>query len=706
MSRILFFLVALIAVALAVLVFAPGVIPVATYKDRVETAASNAIGREVTFSDNLSFRIIPRTAFHVENLEIANADGFEGDYLARVGEADIGVKLFKLMSGSVEVDRFVLTEPDIVLVRKADGEVNWNLADRSGETEATNNNNGANNIRDIRLGDVRIVDGKARFTDAAANKTYAAEDIDLSIILNSLSEPLEADGSMVFQGEPTTVDIVLTSLADILAEEPANLKLDMKIGDTTAGADLNIITKDALSYTGPVNLNAPDLPAFASLLGTELANAPGFDNLAFSGAVEGNDKSLRLSDATINFDDINAQGVFNLNWAGAKPKASGILSTDKLDLRPYMPPPAQTPKGFPAWSEAKMDFTSLRNVDADFDISTDAIFLNSLEMGESRLKLKIDNGRMTADVPELSMYGGQGSGSFVVNARGATPSMSGALDMNTVQAQPLSLDLLKHDNLLGLGSLKFDFSASGDSQAAIMRSIDGSGGFDLANGALKGVNIAKMVRAVSEFQSGFNPAALQNAVAAARGPDEQTDFSQFLSEFNITNGLVNTPTISLTGQYLTMTGAGVINLPNQTIDLRLAPRATTTADGQGGRTATIPVRIGGTFAQPTIGIDAESLIRSGAEGTLRDLVDQIGKKDEEGEAAEGEAEEEDPAQQILRGILGGGNRDDESNDDGDSNPNGAASEEASVEEVIANEALNALFGRPKQEETPAEDPDQ
>jgi len=187
------------------------------------------------------------------------------------------------------------------------------------------------------------------------------------------------------------------------------------------------------------------------------------------------------------------------------------------------------------------------------------------------------------------------------------------------------MDLLKHDNLLGLGSFKFDFTASGASQAAIMSSMDGSGGFDLADGALKGVNIVKIARAVAEFQDGFNPAALQNAVAAARGPDEMTDFSEFLSNFTINNGLVNAPVISLSGPYLTMTGKGTVNLPNQTIDLRLAPRATTTSDGEGGRIIAVPIKIGGSFANPTIGVDAESLVRSSAEKGLRGLVEQIGR---------------------------------------------------------------------------------
>ena len=712
MSRILFFLVAIIAVILAVLVFAPGIVPTAAFKPRIEAAASNAMGREVTIGDELSFKLLPRAAFHVEELTIANADGFEGDYLVKVAEADIGVNLFKLLSDSVEVDRFILTEPEINLARTATGAVNWNLAEGGAPADTTEAEQSAGNrtFRDVRLGDVRIINGKAQFRDGDANKTYAASDINLGILLKSLNEPLEVEGDMVFQGEPTKVDIVLTNLSNMMAKEPSNLKLDMTIGKTTAGADLTVETKNDLRYSGPIDFNAPDLPAFASLVGTALADAPGFDRLAFSGEVDGGGDALRLSGANISFDDITADGTLNLDWSGAKPKAGGVLSTDKLDLRPYMPPPAQSQTGFPEWSTAEMDFTSLRNVDAEFDISTDAIFLNDLEIGESRLKMRVENGRMTADIPELAMYGGQGSGRLVVNARGATPSFSGNLDMNAVNAQPLSLDLLKHDNLLGLGSFKFDFTAAGASQAAIMNSLDGDGGFDIANGALKGVNIAKMARAVMEFQEGFNPAALSRAVTEARGANETTDFSELLSNFKITDGLVNAPTIALNGPYLTMSGNGAINLPQQTIDLRLSPRATTTVDGVDGRTIAIPLRIGGTFAKPTIGIDAESLIRSGAQQQILDLLGGLGNRNEEpadGEASaeDGDAEPkeetpEDTALRAIQGIFGAPKKDEQ---EGGSNDGGGNGGSASTEEDLATEAIGAIFGQIGKTEEPEEE---
>ncbi len=659
-KRLVFVLVAAVAVLVAVLLFAPNVIPVAAYKGRIEAAASESAGRPITIGDNLSFRIFPRTGFHVEDLVIANAEGFEGDYLARVGEADIGVKLLPLLSRSVEIDRFVLIEPEINLARAADGRVNWNLA---GAGEPAPEAAGGREFRDVRLGDVRIVDGVARFADAVADKTYAAEDIDLKVVLKSFHEPLEVDGAMIFQGEPATVDLVLTTLEDVLNGAPSNLKLDVKVGETTAGADLTVETGSALSYAGPIDFNAPDLPAFAALAGTELADAPGFDRLSLAGGVDGGPDGLHLSDARIGFDEINAQGALNLDWSGVRPKATGVLSTDKLDLRPYLPPPPPPDAGFPPWSEAPMDLSSLRNIDADFDISTDAIFLNDLEFGESRLKLVVDNGRMTADIPELAMYGGQGSGQLVVNARGATPSFSGNFDVSAVEAQPMSVDVLKHDNLLGLGALKFSFTAAGASQAAIMSSIDGEGGFDIADGALKGVNFPKIARTLASLQDGFSPAALQDAVSLAQGPREETDFSEFLSNFNINDGLIDAPTITLNGPFVTMTGAGTVDLSAQTIDLRLSPRASTTADGDGGRTITVPMRVGGTFSAPTLGIDREAFLRAGLDRT-------------------------------LRGLFGGARSDAPAEGEEETEP-------SSIEETLIEEGLGAIFGR--RQETPAEE---
>ncbi|HOP19511.1 MAG TPA: AsmA family protein, partial [Amphiplicatus sp.] len=554
MSRFFFGILALIALLIAIVVVAPGLIPVSAYKGQIENAASASLGRQVTIGEGLRFKLVPQTAFHVTDLEIANPDGFTGPYLAHVKEADIGVKLLPLLNKNVEIERFILTEPDMKLERAKDGAVNWNLA--AGEAKEAAESTGAEtSVGDIKLGDVRIVNGKATFADATAGKTYTMGDINLAVRLASLAEPLEADGTLTFEGAPSKVDIVLTSLRKMLDKEPANLKLDMTLGDSSASGDLVVDTKDTLSYSGPVTLNAPNLPQFAALMGAPLADAPGFDTLAVEGTATGGDTFLKLANAKINFDKIDATGSLALNWAGARPKATGALAAGTLDLRPYLPPPSDSASGFPAWSEDKLDLTSLRNIDADIDMTANEIYLNDMKFGASQLKLTINDGRMVADIPELGLYGGGGSGQLVVNAKNATPTFAGKFDLGSVEAQPFVKDVMKNDRLLGLGGFKLDFSANGSSQAAIMRSLDGSGRFDIADGAIKGINLAKLARSVAEIQQGgLNPTAITSAIATAQKPDEQTDFSELLSQFSITDGLVNAPTISLAGPFVTMTG--------------------------------------------------------------------------------------------------------------------------------------------------------
>jgi AsmA protein len=707
MGRFLGAVLALVVLLVAIVLLAPNLIPAETYKGRLEAAASSALGRSVTMGDDISFKIFPQTAFSVGDLVVANAEGFKGDYLAKVKRADIGVKIMPLFKGDVQISRFVLTEPDLNLEKAADGAVNWNLA-KADAAEAS----GENAIKEISLGDVRFTDGRAIFDDAQAKKKYRAEDIDMTAKLASLSEPLELDGTLKFQGAPATANIVLTNLADVLAKKDYNLKLDMTLGGSTIGADLALAGGDALSYQGPVRLDAPDLPALASIFDMKLEEAPGFDKLSVSGEATGTPQAINLAGAKINFDAIDANGDLKLDWSGKKPKATGNLAAGALDLRPYMPPPATTAEGFPAWSTAKMDFTSLRNIDADIDVSATKVYLNEIEAGESRLNLKISNGRMTATIPQLGFYGGGGSGALVVDATRATPSIAGKFKMNSVEAQPFTMDLMKLDKLLGLGGFNLEFNATGNSQAAIMESLNGAGGFDLNDGQIKGVNIQKLASAVAKLYEGglTNPAAIQTAISEAQRPDEKTDFSKFLSQFDIVDGLVQAPTITMEGPFLAMSGVGKINLPKQTLDLRLLPKASTTADGTGKMVA-IPVKVGGTFSKPTMGIDVESLVRGKAEQTVKGLLDKALKPKKTDDAAAGTEEESDPAQDLLKGILGGGKKapaTEPATTEGASattTTETAPAEEEDPTETLVKQGLGAIFGtkKPAEESAPADD---
>lgn len=146
-----------------------------------------------------------------------------------------------------------------------------------------------------------------------------------------------------------------------------------------------------------------------------------------------------------------------------------------------------------------------------------------------------------------------------------------------------------------------------------------------------------------------------------------------------------------------MAGEGWVNLPEQTLDYRLRPRAVASIQGQGGdrdmRGIVVPVRIRGTFNDVGVGVDTEAVgqaLLSGAlsnalggsgqasspEDMLRDgLMNALGiggndEPAEDGDAASEQPQEEDvdPAEQLLRGLLSRG-RSSSSNEDDDGNGN-------------------------------------
>ena len=106
-----------------------------------------------------------------------------------------------------------------------------------------------------------------------------------------------------------------------------------------------------------------------------------------------------------------------------------------------------------------------------------------------------------------------------------------------------------------------------------------------------------------------------------------------------------------------------------------------------------------------MGVDAETLARTGLQRTLQDVFSRGGDESADGE--EGEGEEQDPARSIIEGIIGGQKKPKEQSDDqqqGDSETSAR-----STEETLINEGLNAIFGKkkaPPAEETKEEEPQQ
>ena len=298
--------------------------------------------------------------------------------------------------------------------------------------------------------------------------------------------------------------------------------------------------------------------------------------VAVDGAVYG------VKDADIKLDAIAAKGSFTADTGGAKPYLNGQLAVGDLDVNPYLPAesesggtaadkPATADAGAQGWSEEPMDFSGLKAANLDFDLTVDSILIRKIQIGKGALALKLKDGIFTADLKELALYEGTGSGSVTLDASGKVPSLKKSFSLEGVQAQPLLADAAGFDRLAGTAQADYTIAARGLSQLDMVKNLNGKGGVKFANGAIVGINLAAMVRNVS---TAF--------LDSSAGETQKTDFSELSGTFTIANGLLKNDDLSLQSPLLRVNGAGTSDLPARTLDYRVEPKFAATLEGQGG----------------------------------------------------------------------------------------------------------------------------
>ena len=379
--------------------------------------------------------------------------------------------------------------------------------------------------------------------------------------------------------------------------------------------------------------------------------------------------------------------------SGSRPRVTADLTMQDLNLTPFFgaqqdPDPTLAED----WDDTPLDLAGLRAVDATITIAADTVTLDQITLDDALLKTRLDQGRLSAifrrdnDAPGFKVFQGNWSGDLVLDASRSTPTLQINALADSIAAQDMLTALTGFRNLNGLGDVLIDLSSEGTSIKALVNGLDGKFQTDLNDGALRGLNLTKLVQSTSNLQSlmgsdGLTIASFQEAFS----PNATTDFSKFLGSLDITNGVATLTDLSIDNPVVGVFGSGQIDLGARTLDIRLTPRIDVNAAGAGSTIGVgdipIPVRVYGSWSNVRFGLDS-SAVQAELTSRLRgqaanEIADRIG-----GDAGA-----------IIGGIIGGG-----------SNSQAPDEDAPSLEDEIANRALGALFGsRDRDEDTERKD---
>ena len=656
MKKVLIALGVILVLLVGAIVALPFLIPVDTIKEQVVAATRDATGRELAIDGDVSFKPFPRFEVEVNDVSFANAEGGIDANMAEIEKLLVQIQVLPLLSGDVRVDSFVLEKPVIHLEIDKSGKANYVFEGAGGEASAEpatqeDGGGGGMGVSNISLGDVRLVDGLVTYSDQRSNTRMELSAINMAVSLPGMNSPFSAKGSLDWQGETIELSLESENLEGLLAGEQSPLTL--AVGSEPVSFDFGgQITKGAeLSLDGTTKLDIPSVRNLAAWTGNPLdMPGSGFGPLKIDGRVAMSGNRFSFDDAKITFDLSNGTGALTADLGGKKPKISGNLDIDKVDTNLYMAAPeegeaaTQEAAGGPPpdWSDDPIDVSGLQAVNADFTLSVGEIRVRDIVIGRSAVAMSLVDGLLNLNLTDLNLYGGSGNGKVTLNGRGKVPAIEQSFKITGVQAEPLLTDAAKFERLSGTANLEYAVSAKGASQRQMVQSLGGKGSMLVTDGAIKGINLAAMVRNVSG--AFLNPGA---------SDEQKTDFAELSGTFNITLGILSNDDLKLLNPLLRITGKGTSDLPKRTVKYRITPKAVASVEGQGAAGdesgVAVPVIIEGPWHDLSYKPDLA--------GVIEDIAKDPGKAIENIQGTVKQIEEGGDSEavgKILEGLTGGG----------------------------------------------------
>jgi len=446
------------------------------------------------------------------------------------------------------------------------------------------------------------------------------------------------------------------------------LEAALSNGEINGNYKGSVNVNEGLTLLGQLEADIPSLRKLAARSGTELPPSTKAGNIYerfnIKGTVNGTPERIKFENADIAIDGISGQGDFNVDMTGAKPYATGELDLKGLDLRPYMSAySAQKPEGgIQPWSETPLNLEPLRAVDADLKFSTPNIILDRVSLGPSDATVKVKDGVLSADAPNVQLYGGSGYVKTVLNGSNAKPSVSFDAGLNALDSNKFLKAIAGFTNAAGEGKSLVKVSASGASQADIMRSLSGSGDFSIKNGEISGVDLNQLL-------TGLDTALASRSLPGGIGAQYVTKFKDLGGAFSVNDGVVSIADFALEGAGIAALGGGTIDLGNQKIDFSLRPKLTGQTSGALASYG-IPIKVNGGFNSVSVSLDTDFLgkivadkARAEATNLIKDRVGGqagniigsiIGGTSNTSQTSEGgSATPPQTTEQAIGGLLGG-----------------------------------------------------
>ncbi|HDS1747303.1 AsmA family protein [Pseudomonas sp. M2] len=409
-------------------------------------------------------------------------------------------------------------------------------------------------------------------------KRYNFEDMRLSG--ETSGEPL-AGKTMTFAAQGQL-------LVDMAANVASWNGLKISANQLRALGELNLRDLDKTpQLSGGLSIARFDLRTFLDGVGHPLpsTNDPAaFSKLELVTRLQGTPSSLALEDLAVKLDDSTFSGRVAVEDV-AKQALRVQLKADKFDADRYMPAKSEAAKGATAarqnevkqqeasaiagagssplpnaptqvaWSNDKLlPVDRLRTLDLQADLAFGSLTLDKLPISDAQLQANGQGGLITLQTLRGGLYDGSFEAKGTVDVRPAVPQIGVNTKINRVPVEHFikAEDKDQAPPVKGLLTLTSDLTATGNSQKALVDTLNGNANFTINDGVLVNANLEQQLcQAI---------ATLNRKTLSGEPRGKDTPFEELRGSLVVRNGVASNPDLKARIPGLTVNGHGDLDL--------------------------------------------------------------------------------------------------------------------------------------------------
>ena len=532
-----------------------------------------ATGYQVTKMDHVGLGLWPGLRLSADGIALDKADDPTGLNRLTAERIEADVPLSALWSGRADVSAVVVTRPVLYqpLLRRR-------LPEKPAQASAGTKPAGTGG----RIDRVRIVGGEVAFARQRGHVDNRFGGIDAEAIMH--------DGRLTVNGS-------------------AEHGITFEFRSTDRPAQSQTIPLDFV-------MRIPDL-----------SDSPlkGRTDLEASGRI----LSLHAVAATLGDSSFSGKAEVDL---ASKPLVTLELNVERLHL-PVSTVPADPNPAPQAWSSAAFNSDLLNYVDADLKLAVGEVKAGTMGFSSVAARARLENGVMKMNLadgkpqaaqtsvpagrsPGQEKTAGQGqvNANITLDVSGEKPGISIQSTLRDIPALPLLEAVAGFDRIEGRLQASIAVDSQGNSEQAVMSNLQGVVSLDFRDGAVRGINIAQMIRSLTSSPQDWQQSSVQ-----------KTDLSQLSASFSIDKGRAVTSDLKLVSPMVRVTGAGTVDLGAKEMALRVEPTLVMTLQGQGRGSEPgafgVPLMISGPWSNLHIHPDVPGMLDS---PEAFDTLEQIG----------------------------------------------------------------------------------